>query len=87
MAEKKLVMTFGTADGGETTMTLSDVKQDMDSITVQSAMQAMVDSAAFATSKGETYTEVIGATYVEEVETVLFDNDAAEKTVEEEIVA
>ena len=29
MAEKKLVMTFGTAAGGETTMTLSDVKQEM----------------------------------------------------------
>ncbi|MEE0436003.1 MAG: DUF2922 domain-containing protein [Peptococcaceae bacterium] len=75
MAEKKLVMRFTTNGGKETTMTLSGVKQDMDSATVQTAMQAMVDSNAFATTKGEAYRGVLGAAYVEEVETVLFDNE------------
>lgn len=77
MAEKKLVMRFATNDGNETTMTLSGVKQDMDSTTVQAAMQAMVDSAAFATSKGAAYSGIVGASYVEEVETVLFDQESA----------
>ena len=77
MAEKKLVMTFATAGGGETSMTLSDVKQDLDELTVKAAMQAMCDSAAFATAKGAVYTAPVAASYVEEVETVLFD-DAAE---------
>ena len=74
MAEKKLVMQFATT-GGQTSMTLSDVKQDLDEPTVKAAMQAMCDSTAFATSKGAAYTAPLAASYVEEVESVLFDND------------
>lgn len=75
MAEKKLVMQFATTGGGQTSMTLSDVKQDLDEPTVKAAMQAMCDSTAFATSKGVAYTAPLAASYVEEVESVLFDND------------
>ena len=64
MAEKKLVMKFATAGGGQTSMTLSDAKQDLDEVTVKTAMQSMCDSAAFA------------ASYVEEVETTLFDESS-----------
>lgn len=76
MAEKKLVMQFTTTGGGQTSMTLSDVKQDLDDLTVKAAMQAMCDSAAFATSKGAVYTAPLAASYVEEVESVLFDDGA-----------
>lgn len=76
MAEKKLVMTFATASGGKTSMTLSDAKQTMDDTTVKSAMQAMCDANAFATSKGgDAYSAPLAASYVEEVESVLFDDE------------
>lgn len=74
MAEKKLILEFTTQGGGTTTMTLDDVKQDLDKDTIGAAMQAMVDSAAFATSKGAVYTGIGSAKYVETTDTVLFDN-------------
>ena len=74
MAEKKLVMEFSTAGGGQTSMTLSDAKQEMDEGTVKTAMQAMCDANVFATSKGVAYAAPVAASYVEEVETVLFDD-------------
>lgn len=76
MAEKKLVLHFAVAGGGSTSMTLSDAKQDLTEETVKTAMQAMCDANAFATSKGAAYSAPAGASYVEEVETVLFDNTA-----------
>ena len=72
MAEKKLVLEFIVAGGGTSTMTLDDVKQSLDASTVGSAMQAMIDSGAFATQKGAAYTA--SAQYVETTETGLFDN-------------
>lgn len=75
MVEKKLVMTFATASGGKTSMTLSDAKQQLDDTTVKSAMQAMCDANAFATSKGDAYSAPLAASYVEEVESVLFDDE------------
>ena len=42
MAEKKLVMKFATAGGGQTSMTLSDAKQDLDEVTVKTAMTAQL---------------------------------------------
>ena len=75
MAEKKLVMTFATVSGGKTSMTLSDAKQTMDDTTVKSAMQAMCDANAFATNKGDAYSAPLAASYVEEVESVLFDDE------------
>lgn len=74
MAVKKLVLEFTTQGGGSTTMTLDDCKQNLDKATIGVAMQAMVDSAAFATSKGAVYTGVGSAKYVETTDTVLFDN-------------
>lgn len=71
---KKLVLEFFTTGGGTTTMTLDDAKQDLDDMTIGAAMQAMIDSAAFATSKGAAYTGVGSAKYVETTDTVLFDN-------------
>lgn len=76
MAEKKLVMKFATAGSGQTSMTLSDAKQDLDEVTVKTAMQSMCDSAAFATTKGAAYTAPLAASYVEEVETTLFDESS-----------
>lgn len=74
MAEKKLILEFTISGGGTTTMTLDDVKQDLTKDTIGAAMQAMVDSGAFATSKGAAYTGVGSAKYVETTDTVLFDN-------------
>ena len=74
MAAKKLILEFTTNGGGTTTMTLDDVKQDLDKATIGAAMQAMVDSGAFATSKGAAYTGVGAAKYVGTTDTVLFDN-------------
>lgn len=73
MAEKKLVLRFAVAGGGETSMTLSDAKQNLDESTVKSAMQAMCDANAFATNKGAAYSAPARASYKEEVETVLYD--------------
>lgn len=75
MAEKKLEMQFACEGGVETTMTLSDVKQNLDETTVKTAMQAMCDANCFATEKGAAFTAPLAAAYVEEIETVLF-NDA-----------
>ena len=74
MAAKKLILEFTTNGGGTTTMTLDNVKQDLDKATIGAAMQAMVDSGAFATSKGAASTGVGAAQYVETTDTVLFDN-------------
>ena len=74
MSEKKLVLEFIVAGGGTSTMTLDDVKQSLDASTVGSAMQAMIDSGAFATQKGAAYTAIASAQYVETTETGLFDN-------------
>lgn len=71
---KKLVMEFTTNGGGTTTMTLDDVKQNLDKATIGAAMQSMIDSGAFATSKGAAYTGIGSAKYVETTDTVLFDN-------------
>ena len=73
MAEKKLVRIFTTAGGGQTSMTLSGVKQDLDETAVKAAMQSMVDAACFATSKGAAYTAPFAADYVEEVVTPIFN--------------
>lgn len=75
MAEKKLVMEFGTAGGGKTTMTLSDAKQNLDESTVKAQMQAMVDANVFATEKGAAFTSALAASYVEEIETVIYDTE------------
>lgn len=75
MAEKKLVMEFGTAGGGKTTMTLSDAKQDLNETTVKEQMQAMITSGIFETEKGAAFTSVISASYVEEIETLIFDTE------------
>lgn len=74
MATKKLVLEFTTNGGGTTTMTLDDVKQNLDKGTIGAAMQAIVNSGAFATAKGAAYTGVGSAKYVETTDTVLFDN-------------
>lgn len=72
MAEKKLLMTFTTAGGGQTTMTLSGCKQDLNDVAVKGAMQSMVDAACFATEKGAAYTAPYSAEYVEEITTPIF---------------
>ena len=75
MNEKKLQLVFAVEGGKETSMTLSMAKQDLDGTTVKAAMQAMVDSLAFATANGEAYTAPKSAAYVTTTETELF-NDA-----------
>lgn len=75
MAEKKLVMSFSVAGGGKTTMTLSNVQQDLDGEAVKQAMQTMCGANVFATGNGAGYSAPVAASYVEEVETELF-NDA-----------
>lgn len=77
MAEKKLVLEFTAQGGGSSTMTLDDVKQDLDKTTIGSAMQAMIDSGAFATAKGAAYTGIGSAKYLETTDTVFFDNTNA----------
>ncbi len=73
---KNLQMIFSTASGSKTSMTLGDVKQSMDEQTVRTAMDAMLTSGVFATAKGEAYQAIVSASYVETIETEIF-NDAA----------
>ena len=75
MADKNLRLVFGTEAGKESSMTLSGVKQDLQADAVKTAMQTMVTSGAFATSKGDKYNAVVSATYVETVTTELFTNE------------
>lgn len=75
---KALRLEFATATGIKTQMTIDDdlVKQDLNAEQVRSAMESMIASNVFATSKGESYASVVSATYIERTETELF-NDLA----------
>lgn len=73
---KNLQMIFATATGTKTSMTLSDAKQNLEAEKVRTAMENIIASGVFATSKGESYAAVVSASYVETIETQLF-NDAA----------
>lgn len=77
MAEKKLRMTFAVAGGGDTTMTLSDVLQNLDETTVKEKMQKMCDAQCFATSAGAAYSAPLAADYVEEVITPIFNDSTS----------
>lgn len=75
---KALRLEFATATGIKTQMTIDDdlVKQDLNAEQVRSAMESMIASNVFATSKGESYASVVSAAYIERTETELF-NDLA----------
>lgn len=75
---KALRLEFATAAGIKTQMTIDDdlVKQDLNAEQVRSAMESMIASNVFATSKGESYASVVSAAYIERTETELF-NDMA----------
>lgn len=73
MADKSLKMTFLTAGGDTTEMTVSGCKQDLEEAGVKSAMQSMCDSMAFANGDGDLYDQPVKAAYVERIETPIFD--------------
>ena len=75
---KALRLEFATATGVKTQMTIDDdiVKQDLNAEQVRSAMESMIASNVFATSKGESYASVVSAAYIERTETEMF-NDMA----------
>lgn len=73
---KNLQMIFSTVSGVKTSMTISDAKQDLDEQTVRTAMETMINCGAFATTKGDAYAAAVSASYVETIETEVF-NDAA----------
>lgn len=74
MPEKKLQLEFTVAGGGTTTMTLSDVQQNLDATTIGGAMTAMCSANCFADSDGAAYSAPMSANYVETTTTNLFDN-------------
>lgn len=71
---KNLQMIFSTASGTQTSMTLGDVKQNLQAENVRTVMSAMLASGIFATSKGESYAGIVSASYVETIETEIFDD-------------
>lgn len=73
---KALRLEFATATGVKTQMTIDDdlVKQDLNAEQVRSAMESMIASNVFATSKGESYASVVSAAYIERTETELFND-------------
>lgn len=73
---KALRLEFATATGIKTQMTIDDdiVKQDLNAEQVRSAMESMIASNVFATSKGESYASVVSAAYIERTETELFND-------------
>lgn len=75
---KALRLEFATATGIKTQMTIDDdlVKQDLTEQQVRNAMESMIASNVFATSKGESYASVVSAAYIERTETELFNDSA-----------
>lgn len=71
-AVKKLELKFTTNDSKQSTLTLDDPKTDLTEQTVKTAMQAMIDSGVFATSKGSAYQAPYSAAYVERTVTDIF---------------
>jgi hypothetical protein len=71
-AAKKLELKFVTDDNKQSTLTLDDPKTDLTEQAVKTAMQAMVDSGVFATSKGAVYQAPYSAAYVERTVTDIF---------------
>ena len=76
MEEKNLKLVFKTEAGAKTSMTLNDVNQDLQGEAVQTAMESMVESGAFATTKGDKYFSAVSASYVQQVATELFNSEA-----------
>ena len=73
---KALRLEFATATGVKTQITIDDdlVKQDLNEHQVRNAMESMIASNVFATSKGESYASVVSAAYIERTETELFND-------------
>lgn len=69
---KQLQMTFKNSEGKKINLTLSNLKQDLDAVTVKGAMQTIVDSKLFVKEDVSLYAELVGANYVERTVTSLF---------------
>lgn len=68
---KELIMTFGTASGSRSSISLESPKSDLTAESVQTAMQALIDSEVLVKKDDDKYTTVYGAKIVETTETQL----------------
>ena len=66
---KKLQLRFKTANGNKKNLVLSYVKDDLDKAVVKTAMDKISASKLFEKNTVELYQEVLGAKYVERIET------------------
>lgn len=73
---KKLQLKFNTADGHKKNLVLNYVKADLDKNTVQTAMSKISASKLFEKDTVALYQEIVGAKYVERVETPVFENSS-----------
>lgn len=71
-AVKKLELKFLTADEKQSTLTINEPKDGLTEQNARTAMQAMIDSGIFATTKGVAYTAPYSAAYVERTVTDVF---------------
>lgn len=69
---KKLQLNFKTQDGKKRGLTLNLIKEDLDPVTIRTAMEKIIKSRLFAKEDLQIYTEVVNAKYVERNEKVVF---------------
>ncbi|PMD71431.1 DUF2922 domain-containing protein [Companilactobacillus nuruki] len=69
---KRLQLRFKTAEGNKKNLVLSYVKSDLDQKVTQEAMEKISASKIFEKDTVELYKEILGAKYIERVETEVF---------------
>lgn len=69
---KRLQLRFKTAEGNKKNLVLSYVKSDLDQKITQEAMEKISASKIFEKDTVELYKEILGAKYIERVETEVF---------------
>lgn len=72
---RTLQLTFTTAGGSRSTVTMADPKIDLDAPTVQAAMNDVIQSGVFLTKDGA-YAAPYAAKYVERTVTDIFSTNA-----------
>lgn len=69
---KRLQLRFKTAEGNKKNLVLSYVKSDLDQKITQEAMEKISASKIFEKDTVELYKEILGAKYIERIETEVF---------------
>lgn len=69
---KKIMLTFGTAQGRKSSLSLDDPKENLDGDTVKTAMETIVGANVFQRVAGDNYAAAEGAVIIETTEIPVF---------------